>query len=578
MKRNILPVLIIVIVSISLYANTLKNGFVYDDEYTVVNNELIKDTNNLPLLFRNYYFAFSEEESFRPLVTLTYFIDYALFGLKSWGYHLTNILLHATNGVLFYIFLTLIIRSSADDKQRFPFFINAPLLISLLFVSHPVLTEAVNAISFREDLLVFFFNMATLNLYIILNAIPRHSLRLLLYSISCLLYIFSLLSKEMAASLPLIIYCYEWTRPDREKQHVSSILFNPYNIGYVAITLTYIYLRFHYFENHIYALISPKITLCTLAERFATLPWLLLNYMKLSVFPISLSAEYVMEPVRSFLFIGPFFILTIFSVIAYFMGTKDKLIAFGILFFFLSLMPVYNIFPLRNPIAERYLYLPTAGFMLFVALSFHLTYSKGNAKIKNAYAVMVFSILCIYSVNVLKRNMLWRDNYTLWSDTVRKMPDSSRAHDNLGLIFANRGQLDEAIRHYQAAIKLKPESSKAHNNLGIAYAGEKQFADAIKEFEAALKTEPNNPNFHFNLGIAYEKIGRLEEALAAYKAALRLNPVNPEFFFNIGRVSVELGRYDVGIREYKRALELKPDYLDAKIYLESAYNERDRIR
>lgn len=576
MKRHILPILLIATISIALYANTLKNGFVYDDEYTIVNNALIKDLHNLPILVQNYYFAFSGEESYRPVVTFTYFMDYALFGVNPWGYHLTNSLLHALNGILCYIFLALLLRPSNNRYTISATLLdNLPLSISLLFLTNPVLTEAVNAISFREDLLVFFFNMATLNLYIVLNAIRRHSLRLPLYALSCLLYLLSLLSKEMAASLPLIIYSYEWTKTDRKKGLISSA-FNPYNIGYVAITLTYIYLRFRHFDNHIAVLINAKNPSWSLTERLATLPWLLLNYMKLSVFPISLSAEYVIEQVKSFSsisFIGPFFILTILVAIAYFMGKKDKLIAFGILFFLLSLIPVYNIFPITNPIAERYLYFPAVGLILFVALSIRLVSQGSHGRFQAAYIVILSTILCIYSLDVVKRNEAWIDNYTLWSDTVKKMPNSSRAHDNLGLIFANKGQLDKAILHYQSAVKLKPESSKAHNNLGIAYAGKKQFAYAIKEFEAALKIEPNNPNFHSNIGMAYEKTGRFTEAIDAYKTALKLNPVNPEFFFNIGRVYVELGRFDEGIREYKHALELKPDYSDAKIYLEIAYNE-----
>ena len=110
MKRHVFPILLIVAGSIALYANTLQNGFVYDDEETIVNNTLIWSLDNLPLLFnKTAYFGRSGEMSYRPVVTFTYFVDYALYGLKPWGYHLTNVLLHAVNGVLLYIFLSLLL-------------------------------------------------------------------------------------------------------------------------------------------------------------------------------------------------------------------------------------------------------------------------------------------------------------------------------------------------------------------------------------------------------------------------------------------------------------------------------------
>ena len=145
-------ILFIIILAAILYANTLNNGFVYDDDYTVVNNVFISDFHNLTELLQKNYFPSSGEITYRPVVTLTYFIDYALYGLKPWGYHLTNVLLHAANGVLLYIFLTLLFSGEG-----------APLVTALLFLTHPVLTEAVNAISFREDLLDLYLTTPHLN-------------------------------------------------------------------------------------------------------------------------------------------------------------------------------------------------------------------------------------------------------------------------------------------------------------------------------------------------------------------------------------------------------------------------------
>ncbi|MBI3585339.1 MAG: hypothetical protein HY096_15485 [Nitrospinae bacterium] len=114
--HHILSISLILLISIAIYSNTLKNGFVYDDEFTVVNNTLIKNFGNISKLFTKEYFTTSAEMSYRPVVTFTYFIDYALYGLKPWGYHLTNPILHAMNGVLLYIFLTLLFIKSSQSS------------------------------------------------------------------------------------------------------------------------------------------------------------------------------------------------------------------------------------------------------------------------------------------------------------------------------------------------------------------------------------------------------------------------------------------------------------------------------
>src|SRR3989338_8464062 len=138
---HLISISLILLISIAIYSNTLKNGFVYDDEFTIVNNTLIKNFSNISKLFTKEYFTTSAEMSYRPVVTFTYFIDHALYGLKPWGYHLTNLLLHAANGVLLYSFLILLFKQSFLNSPATGNFLlnNPPLPITLLFVTHPVL-------------------------------------------------------------------------------------------------------------------------------------------------------------------------------------------------------------------------------------------------------------------------------------------------------------------------------------------------------------------------------------------------------------------------------------------------------
>lgn len=371
-STHILLIVFLAVFSIIIYANTLKNGFVYDDYGTIVNNNhLIKNPCKFSILInQNEYFDYSGEITYRPVATLSYMLDYALYGLKPWGYHLTNVLLHAINVVLLYIFLILLRigrnQSASNErviiKQESLYIPYQPFLLSLLFAAHPVLTEAVNAVSFREDLLSFLFYMATLNIYLFLRADSnkRQSLLvLLLYISSCLLYFFALLSKEMAVSLPLIICYYEWNNYRKTDRALLSISWH--NLGYIATTLAYIYLRFHYFYNPVEAnVIFPKLT-----ERLLTMPWLIINYFKLTISPISLAADYKMGTVTSLYSIDFVlsFVCALFLVALAFI-TKYREVTFGVFFYLMTLIPVYNIVPIAHPFAERYLYLPMVGFII----------------------------------------------------------------------------------------------------------------------------------------------------------------------------------------------------------------------
>lgn len=534
--QHVSAILFIVTLSAILYLNTLNNGFVYDDKYTVVNNVLIKDFSNLPSLFRKSYFALSGEMTYRPVVTLTYFMDYALYGLKPWGYHLTNIILHSVNSIMFYIFLTLIFKPATDVGQRSAlanlFIRNKSLVISLLFVLHPLLTEAVNAVSFREDLLAFLFYMATLNLYISLRAVPISASSVLyhiMYPLSCLTYGLALLSKEMAVTLPVVIFCYEWLFAVKGDKGFRSLFNNRYNTGYMIITLAYIYLRVSYFKNPLEEYAASSLT-----ERLLTIPWLLLSYIKLFLFPISLSADYEIGWVKtpfSLLFIIPSIVTVLLITLVYMLQKREKGIVLGMLFFVVTLMPVYNLVPLSRPLAERYMYIPAAGLCISLGLIFHLVLKSGSlrSEIQPRYLLLVlfFTIISIYTLAVVKRNFVWKDDFSLWFYTVRKLPDNSSPHNQLGVVYFEQGRMDDAIQEYKIALELKPYADY-HNNLGLAYANQGGLEAAIQEFQTALRLNPRLWYAHYNLGVAYYKKGITEAAKRELEMTLLLNPYDSE--------------------------------------------------
>lgn len=515
MRQHLLPIALIIAMSSTIYINTLKNGFVYDDESTIVENTLIKDMGNLRLLFdKKYYFASSAEKSYRPVVTFIYFIDHALYGLKPWGYHLTNILLHSANGILLYVFLILLFKQSTlNSPTPRSFLLNNPSLpIALLFVTHPALTETVNAVSYREDLLVFFFYITTLALYIFTRSqSPNNRGTIALaYIISCISYLFAILSKEMAFTLPLIAYSLDWVYFNNKVK--AKIPPNCYIIGYIVITI----ICFYIFYN------PPRgIIRWTITERFLTAPWLISKHLFLLIAPVNLSAEYLVSPISSLSpsFIISFLILIFALVIASI--KKGKNILFGIIFFVVALLPVLNIVPIGNPFAERYLYLPTVGFSVVAWIVIaHLFKKKKPSFLLTTFLI----ILAIYSLAVIKRNAVWEDNLSLWSDTVKKEPKSDRVHNNVGIEYEKRNMLDEAEQHYMVALRLNPDFPEAYTNLSLVYLKRGWLDDAQQAAISALKLNPNYMSAHYNLGLIYIKMGLKNEARKEFETTLKLAP------------------------------------------------------
>lgn len=584
--NRFLPIPLIALLAMGIYVNTLKNGFVYDDKDTIVNNMFIKELNNLPKLFEKDYFKLSGETSYRPVVTFTYFFEYALFGLKPWGYHLTNILLHAFNVVLLYIFVQLLTEGSDRAKV-------APLLTSFLFAAHPVLTEAVNAISFREDLLVFLFYITTLNLFLISRqgSKPGRSpfWTVMLYLASCVTFFIALLSKEMAVTLPLIIYWYEWIYCDKKKG-LHKILFNRYNIGYIAITVFYLYLRFYYFHNPLERdSLGWEVT-----DRLLTVPWLILNSLKLTIFPISLSVDYLIMPVKdaaSLLFLLPSIAIISLIGMTFLIEKKEKCITFGIGFFLITLIPVYNIIPITNPLAIRYLYMPAVGFCIVMGLNFCLLYEAfiSRPKTRQLYLFIPFiAIMVIYSSGVINRNKAWKDNYSLWSDAARKVPQNIRPYYNdLGNILYEQGRFEDAIKQYQIAIRVRPDFVEAYNNLGNVLAEMGRFEEAVVQYRTTLKFRPDITDVRVNLANLYLTMGKFDDAILEFKTAAKLKPDDPQLHYLIGIAYNKQGQFKEAVQELRNAIRLQPDnpafhndlavfYAD-KNYLDEAAGEYQQV-
>lgn len=558
-KHLHLSILIFVIVCLSqfVYLNSLSNQFVYDDEFTIVTNYFVKTWNNFPLLFNSDYFKLSGELSYRPVVTLSYFIDYTLWKLNPFGFHLTNTLLHTLNSVLLFFLLKRIFNCQTTS-----------FLTALIFSCHPVLTEAVNAVSYREDLLAATFFIAAFLLYVKTSRDERSFSPAYFASVAC--YLLGVFSKEMAITLPLLIFLYDLIFT--KAQNLSNKL-TRYYAGYILTAVFYLSMRFVVLHNPVESHVSyPEGSIFI---NFLTMSKVLASYMKLFFVPVTLCADYVIPYSTSLFdtsFILSLLLLVAVIVITYRLFFSSKILFFSVVWFFVSLLPVLNIVPIENIMAERYLCLPIIGFCMVTGNL------MGRSQIKISYfnkyitsVTLLVLVLAIFSFKTMKQNMVWKDQTVLWTNTARIFPDSFRAHNNLGNIYRNTGRLDEAIVELQHALSLYNDYIDAHNNLGVTYRKKGMLKEALQEYQRALQINPHYPYAHNNLGVLYAKSNYLDLAITEFNNAVANKPDYADAYNNLGATYIRKGLYDKAIQECLKAVKYNNRYIDAYYNLGTAY-------
>jgi len=552
-----IPILIIFISSQFVYLNSLSNQFVYDDEFTIVTNYFVKTWNNFPLLFNSDYFKLSGELSYRPVVTLSYFIDYTLWKLNPFGFHLTNTLLHTLNSVLLFFLLTRIFNSRTTS-----------FIAALVFSCHPVLTEAVNAISYREDMLAATFFIAAFLLYMKTSKDERSFSPAYFASVAC--YLLGVFSKEMAITLPLLIFLYDiiFTKAQNLGYKLTR-----YYTGYILTAIFYLLMRFAVLHNPVESHVSyPEGSIFI---NFLTMSKVLASYMKLFFVPATLCADYVIPYSTSLFetsFIVSLLLLVAVIVITYRLFFSSKILFFSVVWFFVSLLPVLNIVPIENIMAERYLCLPIIGFCMVIGNL--LVHSQNKIGYFNKYftsVTLLVLMLAIFSFKTMKQNTVWMDQTVLWTNTARIFPNSFKAHNNLGNIYRNAGRLDEAIVELQYALSLYNDYIDAHNNLGVTYRKKGMLKEALLEYQRALQINPHYPYAHNNLGVLYAKSNYLDLAINEFNNAVANKPDYADAYNNLGAIYIRKGLYEKAIQECLKAVKYNNRYIDAYYNLGTAY-------
>ena len=562
--KPFLPIALLVLTCTLVYFNSLFNGFVFDDVGTIVENKYIKDlAKNLPSFFNASYFKIANiEASYRPVATFSYFLLYAVFDLNPFGYHLFSLVLHILNVILVYLLMGAIRQNKTTSFTA-----------GLLFACHPALTEAINCVSYNEDLLATLFFLWSLLFYISGKAGEKKS-ELRFYFFSLIFFLCGLLSKEMAVTLPAVILLYDILsqtahRQPSVKRIIKTITHRKFfYLGYIAIGLFYVSLRFFILSD---PQASAPYSYGSLLERIIYLPAHLFGFLKIAVFPFNLNAYYVFSYPKSFFEITNIIAyMTILGliVVSLLIYKNSKALSFGFWWFFITLFPVYNLVEIMNPIADRYLYLPLVGFCIAVSIFLNETLGRIlKHRINNTGVVKILTIILIlvaYSSMTVARNRDWKDNFSLWTQTVESSPNSSIAHGSLGRAYQDRGLFKEAIAEYKKAVQLNPADFKAYYNLGLIYEKQGLLEDAIHYYKKSIGNNPGYLDSHFNLANIYTQQGLLDRAVPHYKKAIEIDPQDFEARNNLGVVYASQGKLNMAVSEWQKVLEIDPENQFAK--------------
>ena len=517
------------------YSNTFGAAFHFDDMRNIVNNPLIRDFRYFVDLSEAGKLPGYQDFKMRYVGFLTFALNHGIHGLHVGGYHVFNLAVHLINAMLVYflvlqVFSTPVMRapgggsSSAlardDSGERWVAFLSA-----LLFVSHPIQTQAVTYIVQRFASLAAAFYLLSILAYCRwrISSIERRGPSFPTgYAVSLLCAVLAMKTKEIAVTLPVMLGLYEITFIRRNTGRAAIYLI-PFVLSMLLVPMGAVTLDLK--EGLLFNDLMAKSKVLTDMSRtdyVLTQFTVVATYLRLLILPVGQNFDYDHPVYRSLadheVVIS---ILIISAVIATGMwlmrasreGDKTlRLTAFGIFWLFIALIPESGLIPIVDLIYEHRVYLPSVGFFMAAATTCTVLTekirSRSPAAGKGASIVLAFIVLILVA-GTFHRNRVWQSEVTLWEDVVRKSPNKERPRNTLGAVYLDTGQLERAYVELTKAVEINPVSWAAHVNLGTLHA---RRARSVYE----------------ETGSAPEALMVMQQAVKCYEKALALSPGSPE--------------------------------------------------
>lgn len=525
-KRAALFIAVLLAAVAVTYANAIKSGFIFDDFPQVVNNPYIRSWQNLPAIFGSGFGRLNVTGTnyYRPVLELSYMANYALCKMWAPGYHVTNILFHATSAIVLFFLITKLFRN-----------ITISFLTALIFCVHPIYTVAVTYVSGRADSMVITFML--ISFFFILNYLYADDGGSGFLTAGCFFLLLSLLTKENAVFLiPAVFlyrFCIDRDFKDQRRNAKWTVIYAAFSI----ILLLYMLIR----ANAVTGIFSTRFNVAASVPagvRFLTGIKSFLDYLILLIAPTGLHFERT-TPLVSSIFDLRF--LAAMGVIAFFIfvlirwRSKKGPVFCGLAWYVLMFLPVSNLFmPLNAFIAENWVQLPALGIFL-VAGALVVRASKYTAGKSGAMTVLlsksimtIFLFALVYYAGLtISRNNEYSDPVIFYKSALRYEPKSLKLINNLGVEMQNRGDVEKAENFFKRALAINPNHPSSLNNLARIYIDNGRYDDAVELLKKALAVNEKSTTFLNNIGVAFIYKGDKDSAVHYWRRSLELNPNQP---------------------------------------------------
>ena len=583
-----------------VFGRTLGYNFVnYDDERYVYENSVVQKG----LTGEGFRWAFTHvcSANWHPLTWLSHMLDCQLYGLNAGGHHLTSVLLHTATAILLFLVL-----------RRMTGFLWRSAFVAAVFAIHPLRVESVAWVAERKDVLSGLFFMLTLWAYA--RYVQRQArveakmarLWTLDYGLVVLLFALGLMCKPMLVTLPfvlLLLDCWPlgrvagggWRVTGEKKEKPSTLNCNPNVFGAPFLGATKqsedgSTLLLEKLPLLGLAVASCVVTIFAQHEALQSfenmsLPLLMGNaliscvaYLGQMFWPSGLAVLYpftagsvgVSKVVLSLVLLagisGGVFVL---RRRAYFLT--------GWLWYLIMLAPVIGIVQVGPQArADRYTYLPQIGLYLLLTWA-AADLCAGWRHRRVVLGVTATAILTALIVCARAQTAYWQNSESLWTHTLACTSDNLIAHNNLGVVLLQKGDVDGAVVHFQQALQIKPDSVQVHNNLGLALKKQGHIEEAMEQYDKSIQINPNNSEAQYNLGLALADKGRFEEAIEKYRQAIQISPNYSEALSSLGAALVAKGRFEEAIECFRQAIQVNPNFSDALFNLGVALAAQGRF-
>ena len=559
-----------------VYLNSLNNDLLsgMDDDMYILDNVLIKSF-DLKAHFTTYIAG-----NYHPLTTLSYAVENFFFGENKTVFHSTNLLLHLLNVFLVFLFISKLLK----DKT-------IALISAAVFALHPMHVESVSWVSERKDLLYSIFYLNALIFYLKKNI--KSETKHLVFS--GVFFIFALLSKSMAVTLPLLFFAIDFLQG---KRFSSKLILTKIPFFGLSILFGIIALKSQSSGNTFYELSLNY----SLFDRVAMMCYSVVFYILKFFAPLNLSIYHFYPNEVGLLPLLSPIILVVGALFLWKNKQSDlgKIALFGFAFFVLSLLPVLQVIPVGRAFAsERYTYIAYIG--LGLPVFYQLAVWIKQPKYKTTVLGLTLACLIGFSYLTFERNKIWKSSEVLFTDLIDKYPESGFGYYSRGVVYDHSNRLDLALIDYTKSIQLnskfyksfnnravirgkkgnlkgalhdcnksimlKPDFASAYNNRGNAKSGLGDLEGAIQDCTIGIKINPNFSGAYNNRASAYLASSRFKESLTDFQKLNDLTPNSAEVLQGIAASYQGLKQYEKSIEYFTKSLSIKPNnYIALKLH------------